>query len=136
MVGRNERTRRMDLRRLSGTREAPRGSKPTYDQWPTYRVAHACFVCRRSFKLAVADDEQSERRCPGCGGLLHWMGRSFRAPKRTDLDQWKKVERLWHAGFRFQSYRSASDAEPLPDRLQDLDDFLRRNPQHPLKVRT
>jgi hypothetical protein len=62
------------------------------------------------------------------------MGRSFKAPKKRDAEQWAKVERLWNAGFRFFSYRSYPDAEPLPERLRDVDPFIRRNPAHPFRV--
>jgi hypothetical protein len=138
MTGQNEKARRMELRRETGTRLPPREFKPTYDRAPTYRVAHACFACRRSFKIAYdpASSSQPEHRCPGCGEGLHWMGRTFTTPSKSDVEQWTKVERLWNAGFRFQSYRSSPDAEPLPDRLSEVDDFLRRNPKHPFRVRT
>ncbi len=63
------------------------------------------------------------------------MGRSFKAPKKTDKEQWTKVQKLWDAGFRFFSYRSYPDAEPLPARLADVDSFVARNPHHPFKVR-
>jgi hypothetical protein len=62
------------------------------------------------------------------------MGRSFKTPKRSDAEQWQKVQALWSAGFRFQSYRSHRDAEPLPERLQEVDDFIRRNPKHPMRI--
>src|SRR5689334_10506341 len=78
----------------------------SYGRGPAYRVAHACFDCRRSFKIAAdpgAGDGPAPT-CPGCGGPLSWMGRSFRVPRRSDAEQWKKVECLWKAGFRFHSY--------------------------------
>jgi hypothetical protein len=62
------------------------------------------------------------------------MGRTFKAPKRSDVEQWQKVQALWSAGFRFWSYRSHPDAEPLPERLRDVDDFIRRNPKHPTRI--
>jgi hypothetical protein len=62
------------------------------------------------------------------------MGRSFKAPKRSDAEQWQKVQALWSAGFRFWSYRSHLDAEPLPERLRDVDDFIRRNPEHLMRI--
>jgi len=62
------------------------------------------------------------------------MGRSFKAPKRSDDEQWQKVQALWSAGFRFWSYRSRPDAEALPERLRDVDDFIRRNPKHPMRI--
>jgi hypothetical protein len=126
MTGRTEKARRMELRRKTGTRAWPRLFSPPYHRGPKYRLAHACFVCRRSFKLAVdLSQAEQERRCPGCRGVLRWMGRSFRAPRRTDFDQWRKVEILWEAGYRFTSYRGP--AGPLPETLKEAEAFVRRN---------
>ncbi len=61
------------------------------------------------------------------------MGRSFKAPASRDSEQWAKVEALYAAGFRFSSYRSA-DGPPLPDRLAEVESFIRNNPAHPLRV--
>ena len=97
-----------------------------------YFVAHACFVCRKSWKLTPSEEGRS---CPQCARPLAEMGRSFRSPKKSDHEQWKKVERLFSAGFRFYSYRTHPGAEPLPKRLKDVDDFLLRNPQHPFRVK-
>lgn len=61
------------------------------------------------------------------------MGRAFKAPKKTDEKQWQKVETLWCASFRFWSSGS-TEVEPFPDQLRDVDDFIRRNPNHPLRL--
>lgn len=61
------------------------------------------------------------------------MGRSFKAPPTKDLEQWAKVRALYDAGFRFFSYRSV-DGPPLPAKLSDVEDFIRDNPTHPLRV--
>ncbi|MBE5315173.1 MAG: hypothetical protein H4O13_07200 [Xanthomonadales bacterium] len=61
------------------------------------------------------------------------MGRSFKAPPSRDSEQWAKVEALYSAGFRFYSYRSA-DGPPLPERLAEIESFIRDNPAHPLRV--
>ncbi|MDP1630718.1 MAG: hypothetical protein Q8L66_04795 [Caulobacter sp.] len=125
----------MELRRASGTRLSPEPPPLTLVRSPAYRAAHACFGCRLSFKL-ICDptlEPDVEHRCPGCGGALHRMGRNFAAPKKTNRDQWRKVEILWKAGFRFDSFRSFPDAEPLPATLGEVEDFVRRNPDHPLR---
>jgi len=98
---------------------------------PQYLIAHACFVCRKSFKVAPRGERVAV--CPGCGGQLHQMGRSFKAPPAKDTEQWAKVQALYNAGFRFFSYRSASDP-PLPERLSEVEAFIRDNPAHPLRV--
>jgi hypothetical protein len=64
---------------------------------------------------------------------MYEMGRSFRAPPTRDLEQWAKILALFAAGFRFFSYRSASGPS-LPDRLVDVEAFIRDNPTHPLRV--
>lgn len=61
------------------------------------------------------------------------MGRSFKAPPAKDVEQWAKVQALYQAGFRFFSYRS-KEGPRLPERLADVDDFIRDNPTHPLRV--
>ena len=98
---------------------------------PRYLIAHACFACRKSFKVAPRQDDQTV--CPNCGGALNFMGRSFKAPPAKDTEQWAKVRELYDAGFRFFSYRSV-DGPPLPARLADVEAFIRDNPTHPLRV--
>jgi hypothetical protein len=51
-----------------------------------------------------------------------------------DIEQWKKVEKLWRAGCRFFSYSSFPGAEPLPERLREVADFVARNPDYPFRV--
>lgn len=98
---------------------------------PQYLVAHACFDCRKSFK--VAPREAFAATCPNCGNAIHEMGRSFKAPPVKDTEQWAKVQALYQAGFRFFSYRSTL-GPPLPDKLSELEAFIRDNPAHPLRV--
>ncbi|ULU26796.1 hypothetical protein DYST_03744 [Dyella terrae] len=98
---------------------------------PDYLIAHACFKCRKSFKIRAHREKNAN--CPHCGGLLNFMGRSFRAPKRRDVDQWRKVQRLHQADFRFFSYRSVSGPS-LPSKLADVESFIAENPAHPMRV--
>jgi len=121
---------RMEVRREIGNREIRGPYVPANHRGPRYLIAHACFDCRKSWKRS----EDHPHRCPECGGPLALMGRSFRAPANRKLDQWEKVRRLWSAGFRFWSCRSFPDAEPYPDDLRDVDSFIRRNLEHPMRV--
>lgn len=123
---------RMELRRAIGNREVPGPYVPPYHRGPECLWPHACFECRKSWKLA----EDSTANCPECGGNLHWMGRAFKVPKKADAEQWAKVRALWMAGFRFfnsTGYRGVVEA--FPDRLRDVDDFVRRNQNHPFRVK-
>jgi DNA-directed RNA polymerase subunit RPC12/RpoP len=121
---------RMEVRRKVGNREVGGLFVSPYYRGPQYLIAHACFDCRKSWKRC----EDHQHRCPECGGPLAMMGRSFRAPANRKLDQWEKVRRLWTAGFRFWSYRSYPDAELYPDELREVDAFIRRNREHPMRV--
>jgi DNA-directed RNA polymerase subunit RPC12/RpoP len=134
MVSKVEAERRKELSREAGVTRPPRSTVAS--RGPTHRVAHACFTCRRAFKIADNPlQESTEARCPGCGGALNWMGRSFRTSKATDVAEWKKIETLWNQGFRFHSFRSYPDAERLPETLGEVADFVRRNPNHPFRIR-
>lgn len=131
MESENEKARRIEL----GCAMKPRKVAVPQDRASGYLVAHACFDCRKSFKLPTDPTKPLPPRwCTSCGRELHWMGRSFAAPKKTDVEQWKKVAALWAAGFRFHSYRSHPDAERLPEKFNDVADFVRRNPHHPFRV--
>ena len=118
----------MELRRAVGNRKVPAPFVPTYDRGPEYRIAHACFRCRKSWKIERR--EGPEPVCPQCANPLHEMGRAFKAPKKSDMEQWQKVEALWQAGFRFWP-SWLTHAEPLPDHLRNVEDFIKRNPRHP-----
>lgn len=134
MSRQNEKARRMEIRRSVGNRvhtEQPARSKAS-----GYLVACACFHCCKSFKRLrdITSPATEDVKCPQCGQLAHEMGRSFKAPRSRDKSQWKKVQRLYEAGFRFFSYRSYPDAEPLPKNLAEVEDFIDRNPNHPFRV--
>lgn len=132
MPSREEKYRRMALRRDVGNRvvhEPVRREDPlTGEPYHGYTVAHACFACRKSFKR----DPQRDHACPECEGPLHWMGRAFKPPRKLDEEQWAKVQALYEAGFRFHRY--GGNYPPLPERLREVEEFVRRYPNHPLRV--
>ncbi len=121
---------RMELRRSTGSRALPAPELTPYHRGPACLWPHACFDCRKSWKLSDA----STAKCRECGGELHWMGRAFKVPKKGDSEQWAKVSALWSAGFRFINHTRWHDAEPFPERLREVDEFIRRNPEHPFRV--
>lgn len=120
---------RMELRKAIGNRVIAVTSSPPY-RGPEYLVAHACFGCRKSWKL----QEESSAVCPQCGKSLNWMGRAFKTPKKTDFEQWQKVEALWKAGFRFLPNTGWRDVKPYPERLRDVANFIAQNTKHPFRV--
>jgi hypothetical protein len=92
----------------------------------SYLHPYACFSCRRSFKRPYERGIEN-RPCPHCGAQAVALNRKFKAPRRDDLDQWRKVEFLVHHGFRFQSL---SDGEghfiAYPETLNEAMEFVRR----------
>ncbi|WP_162932517.1 hypothetical protein [Solimonas sp. K1W22B-7] len=126
-----EKWRRMALRRALGTRK-PSPSKGVVALAESYLVAHACFACRKSFKIHPRQDAAA--RCPQCSKEIHWMGRSFKAPAMGNTEQWRKVQALYAYGFRFFSCRSHPAAPPLPERFRDVRHFVAANPAHPFRV--
>jgi hypothetical protein len=65
--------------------------------------------------------------CPHCGGRAINLGRHFKPPKNSDVDQWKKVRYLVAAGFFFQRVRDAERSRvPYPETLKDARAFVAR----------
>lgn len=68
-----------------------------------YPMQFACFACRKSFKqhMMASQLDKHEPKCPQCGDKMSMMGRAFKAPKHTNIKQWRKVELLVKNGFLF-----------------------------------
>jgi DNA-directed RNA polymerase subunit RPC12/RpoP len=127
MANNEKKNQRMELRREIGSRmvkSAPSSSSSRQ----LYLAAHACFNCRKSFKLSC----ETNHICPECSEPIYLMGRSFKAPKRNDDEQWRKVQKLYALGFRFHRY--GGDYLPLPERFREIDRFVEQYPEHELRV--
>jgi predicted RNA-binding Zn-ribbon protein involved in translation (DUF1610 family) len=123
-----EKHRRMEIRRNIGNRQARSTSQFSVGYFYPYLVAHGCFSCQKSFKLSC----DKEHICPECGETVYLMGRAFKAPKRRDDEQWRKVQKLYALGFLF--YRYGGDYQPLPERLREVDNFVLNCPHHELRI--
>ena len=139
MVTKDEKARRMEIRKSAGNR--PRLSEGSMRnaglipkiKGPDYLIAHACFDCRVSFKRKPS---VTPIACSQCSNLLNEMGRSFKPPKKSDIEQWKKVEALWDAGFRFPTNsRKERIVTPYPKKLKDVQEFIQQNPNHPFRLK-
>jgi hypothetical protein len=114
-----------------------------------YKEKWACFSCRKSFKTAwalsppsewaplkqkvqMAEDTPSQVLCPQCRQVMHNMGLDFKAPARTDIKQWRKVEILFYHGYDYSSC-GCNGPGLRPARLKDVPDFLRAEEQHAVK---
>jgi hypothetical protein len=94
-----------------------------------YLMQHACFECRKAFKQDIPYLPNAEPRpdpvCPECGGKMWEMGGTFRAPKQSDVKQWRKVEALVTSGITFHSYGSHGLGK-FPKLLNEAAPFIER----------
>jgi DNA-directed RNA polymerase subunit RPC12/RpoP len=93
MTKKEEKQRRMELRKKLGSRIIKPPKHPPFNRGSENFIAHECFKCRKSFKLKEREDESA--KCPQCDGKLYSMGRSFKPPKKDDEEQWIKVQLLY-----------------------------------------
>jgi hypothetical protein len=98
-----------------------------------YKEHYACFDCRKAFKRASQEDV-AEREgavdgecrpvpCPECGKPMAAMGLDFKAPRQSDIKQWRKVEILFRHGIAFRSCGCAGPGF-RPRTLRDVKPFL------------
>ncbi|WP_153977650.1 hypothetical protein [Paenibacillus xylanilyticus] len=96
-----------------------------------YKDTYACFDCRKSFKQTSRHDlvpevyERLEFKCPQCAAPMVSMGKDFRAPKQSDLKQWKKVAILYRHGITFHSCGCGPGYRPAE--LRQLPEFLEKS---------
>jgi hypothetical protein len=99
-----------------------------------YKEKWACFKCRKSFKqtnaceltrpVPLAEDGSRLVLCPQCKSPMHDMGLDFKAPKQTDVEQWKKIELLFREGYNYSS--CGCGPGPRPKHLKDVPAFLQQ----------
>ena len=98
----------------------------------TYKCHFACFQCRKMFRQPSNADLPEARRpapgeqrvvpCPECHGAMQNMGLDFKAPRQSDVKQWKKVAILFRHGFAYHS--CGCGPGPRPAALRDVPAFL------------
>lgn len=90
-----------------------------------YKQHMACFKCRIALKAVTV--------CPQCRQPMVEMGLDFKAPKRRDVKQWKKVEVLYQNGITFHSCGCGCGYRPK--QLNEVKHFLRSSGiSHPVGV--
>jgi len=117
MTTKQEKAKRMEIRKKTGSRII-RPPQPRTKGGGSLE-AHACFKCRISFKVEVRDGIAP---CPNCRTALTPMGRSFKAPRKSDTMQWRKVEKLILAGIKFPT---TGDILYRPKYPREADGFIK-----------
>ena len=108
-----------------------KSTKPTVKvSGSQYSVSYACLSCKTAHKRHIAgapSDYPLKMECPICKGTTFNLGRHFKAPKRSDDAQWKKVAFLIEHGFLFQKIRpipNSYDSVPYPKTLAEAKEFV------------
>ncbi|GAB2942728.1 hypothetical protein ACFMQL_35225 [Nonomuraea fastidiosa] len=65
------------------------------------KTSFVCLPCRASYKQPHLARGEGDRVCPGCAGPLIHVGSAFAAPARRDVEGWRVLSVLLHAGIRF-----------------------------------
>ena len=97
---------------------------------PEYAMSYACLKCKTAHKRHVEGspiDYPLTMECPICKEKMYRVGRHFKAPKKNDSAQWRKVEFLIEHGFLFQKIRPNSgsyDSVPYPETLEQAKEFV------------
>ena len=119
---------RMELRRKYGFRKLPE-PREEY-RGPEYAMSFVCLSCKTSNmrQLGCAPcDYPLTSECPICNDVTFNLGRNFKTPKKSNADQWRKVEYLISHGFLFQKIRPDginSESTPYPNTLAEAKDFV------------
>ncbi|WP_028544864.1 hypothetical protein [Paenibacillus taiwanensis] len=103
-----------------------------YGLYGPYKDIYACFACRKVYKQTsqyeLTEEERSQMKhsCPQCGALMKDMGHDFKAPKQSDIKQWRKVEILFQHGFTYHSCGCGGPGH-RPANLNEVYPFLEKN---------
>lgn len=92
-----------------------------------YKPRYTCFRCRKAFKRAFQaevdpDGEPQAPCCPECRGPVFDLGLGFCPPRRTQVQQWRRLEALAASQVHFlccggtKQPRSALDHRELIER--------------------
>jgi hypothetical protein len=67
-----------------------------------YKTHYACLACRYTAKHHWTSKDAGPH-CPHCRARMDHLGMDFKAPRRRNSNQWRKVAMLIEAGIRFHS---------------------------------
>jgi len=127
MADKNEKYRRMEIRKEIGNREVSPPQSQSSPGVPNYLFPYVCFACRKSFKRSITEEGLPDKTCPNCGGVAHGMSRKFKPPAAKDTTQWDKVEFLFQNGYRFFTQHDENgQCVPYPKTIKEAKAFVLR----------
>jgi len=77
-----------------------------YSEHNEYKTHWVCFPCKSTFKYDggwSSPENITGPICPNCGEKMNNLGRDFKAPRKDNINQWKKIKLLFSRGVRFDS---------------------------------
>ena len=133
-----DRNTKKALRWDSGYRTKPVKSNKASFSSGKYSMAFACLNCKSTFQRSFLEapcDYPLHSQCASCGGVTYNLGRNFKALKKLDTAQWKKVAYLIQHGFYFQKIRPSKNSYysvPYPSTLAEARVFVRKYKKYAL----
>lgn len=133
-----DRNTKKALRWDSGYRAKPVKSNKASFSSGKYSMAFACLNCKSTFQRSFLEapcDYPLHSQCASCGGVTYNLGRNFKAPKKLDTAQWRKVAYLIQHGFYFQKIRPSKNSYysvPYPSTLAEARVFVRKYKKYAL----
>lgn len=91
------------------------------------KTHYACLPCQFTAKHPGRNDPAPA--CPRCGQHMVDVGRDFKAPRRANAGQWRKVRMLTAAGISFDSC-GCTGPGPRPRTLAEAKTQLRHRRTH------
>tara|TARA_Y100000296_G_scaffold62043_1_gene72002 strand:- start:505 stop:912 length:408 start_codon:yes stop_codon:yes gene_type:complete len=133
-----DRNTKKALRWDSGYRAKPVKSNKASFSSGKYSMAFACLNCKSTFQRSFLEapcDYPLHSQCASCGGVTYNLGRNFKAPKKLDTAQWRKVAYLIQHGFYFQKIRPSKNSYysvPYPSTLAEARVFVKKYKKYAL----
>jgi hypothetical protein len=101
------------------------------------KALFVCFKCRVGGKRVLPfyweeSGKPGRWPCPKCKKPLVFLGRYFKIPSQSALDQWRKAELLWRSGWIADGFSGG------PPTLRDAREFVQvpeAIPRHSMKRR-
>lgn len=94
---------------------------PLYHPYST-SCKYVCFKCRICFHRPFTS---GAHQCGTCKGPTTYAGNAFRAPKKNNIREWKKLEILIRGGWTFNRHGSGV----VPKTPNDARKSVRYNPR-------
>ena len=107
-----------------------------YAMYGPYKNHFACFRCRKAFKQTSEYDWNNPHldyknhvfKCPDCKIEMADMGMDFRAPKKSNVKAWKRLETAYKIGHAFQTC-GCNGPGFIPTDQTEYRDYLRNRLQ-------